>query len=56
MGVQDWALKLYTLIYVPVEQFWIIVLLGQYSLAYYIFFGTALFSNTVNTLVENEDL
>ena len=41
--------------YVPQKQFWLIAVLGQYSKVSHVFCWSALFSNTVNTLVENED-
>ena len=37
------------------KQSWMIASLGQYSLIFLVFSGTALYSNTVNTSVENED-
>ena len=35
--------------YVPVKQFWIIALLGQYSIVSHVFSRAASFTNTVST-------
>ena len=42
-------------IYVPQKQLWIIALLGHYSIVSHVFSWAAQFSNTVDTMVKNED-
>ena len=41
--------------YAPQKQFWLIALLGWYSIVSFVFPWAASFSNTVNTMEENED-
>ena len=45
----------YSICRIPQKQFWIIDFLSWYSVVFHVFPWDASFSNTVNTMEENED-